>query len=100
MSMHVGEAELAALETEREPLVVDAEEVQGGIWKAARAEAEVNASWDADTFIADASRGALLQWKEARFGGSVFGALIDRIGLLDGVERTHTSVVLSTRIQR
>ena len=27
-------------------------------------------------------------------------ALIDRIGLLDGVERTHTSVVLSTRIQR
>ena len=26
--------------------------------------------------------------------------LIDRIGLLDGVERTHTSVVLSTRIQR
>lgn len=27
-------------------------------------------------------------------------ALIDGIGLLDGVERTHTSVVLSTRIQR
>ncbi|MEO5658641.1 MAG: Lrp/AsnC family transcriptional regulator [Polaromonas sp.] len=27
-------------------------------------------------------------------------ALIDAIGLLDGVERTHTSVVLSTRIQR
>lgn len=26
--------------------------------------------------------------------------LIDRIGLLDVVERTHTSVVLSTRIQR
>ncbi|WP_457280771.1 Lrp/AsnC family transcriptional regulator [Polaromonas sp. P5_D5] len=27
-------------------------------------------------------------------------ALIDGIGLLDGVERTNTSVVLSTRIQR
>ncbi|MEO6015657.1 MAG: Lrp/AsnC ligand binding domain-containing protein, partial [Polaromonas sp.] len=27
-------------------------------------------------------------------------ALIDGIGLLDGVERTHTSVVLSTRFQR
>jgi DNA-binding Lrp family transcriptional regulator len=27
-------------------------------------------------------------------------ALLDRIGLLDGVERTQTSVVLSTRIQR
>lgn len=27
-------------------------------------------------------------------------ALIDSIGLLDGVERTHTSVVLSTRFQR
>lgn len=27
-------------------------------------------------------------------------ALIDVVGLLDGVERTHTSVVLSTRIQR
>ncbi len=27
-------------------------------------------------------------------------ALIDSIGLLDGVERTNTSVVLSTRIQR
>lgn len=27
-------------------------------------------------------------------------ALIDGIGLLDGVERTHTSVVLSNRIQR
>ena len=27
-------------------------------------------------------------------------ALVDRIGLLDGVERTHTSVVLSTRIKR
>ena len=46
----------------------------GGVWKAARAEAEVNASWDANTFVADAASGALLQWKEARFGGSVFGA--------------------------
>ncbi|MEQ1781256.1 MAG: YdbH domain-containing protein [Hyphomonadaceae bacterium] len=46
----------------------------GGVWKAARAEAVVNASWDANTFIAEAPRGALLQWKEARFGGSVFGA--------------------------
>ncbi|SFC80609.1 DNA-binding transcriptional regulator, Lrp family [Polaromonas sp. OV174] len=27
-------------------------------------------------------------------------ALIDRIGLLDGVERTHTSVVLSRRFER
>lgn len=27
-------------------------------------------------------------------------AVIDGIGLLEGVERTHTSVVLSTRIQR
>ncbi|MDO9400969.1 MAG: Lrp/AsnC family transcriptional regulator [Polaromonas sp.] len=27
-------------------------------------------------------------------------AVIDAIGMLDGVERTHTSVVLSTRIQR
>lgn len=27
-------------------------------------------------------------------------ALIDRIGLLDGVDRTHTSVVLSTRFAR
>ena len=27
-------------------------------------------------------------------------ALIDAIGLIDGVERTHTAVVLSTRIQR
>ena len=27
-------------------------------------------------------------------------ALIDRIGLIDGVERTHTSVVLSRRFER
>jgi DNA-binding Lrp family transcriptional regulator len=27
-------------------------------------------------------------------------ALIDRIGLLDGVERTTSAIVLSTRIQR
>ena len=46
----------------------------GGQWKAARAEAKVNAKWDAATFVADAPGGALLQWKEARFGGSVFGA--------------------------
>ncbi len=46
----------------------------GGQWKAARAEAQVSAKWDESTFIADAPRGALLQWKEARFGASVFGA--------------------------
>lgn len=46
----------------------------GGLWKAARAEAQVNAKWDGNTFVADAPRGALLQWNEARFGGSVFGA--------------------------
>ena len=34
--------------------------------------------------------------------GSIEGldALIDRIGLIDGVERTHTSVVLSRRFER
>jgi hypothetical protein len=46
----------------------------GGQWKAARAEAQVSAKWDGSTFVADAPRGALLQWKEARFGASVFGA--------------------------
>ena len=46
----------------------------GGIWKAARAEAQVSAKWDAQAFVADAPHGALLQWNEARFGGSVFGA--------------------------
>lgn len=46
----------------------------GGVWKGAQAQARVNASWDASTFIADAPDGALLQWKEARLGGSIFGA--------------------------
>lgn len=49
-------------------------DMAGGDWRAARAEADVSAKWDAATFIADAPRGALLQWNEARFGGSVFGA--------------------------
>lgn len=46
----------------------------GGDWKAARAEADIAAKWDANSLVVDAPRGALLQWKEARFGGSVFGA--------------------------
>lgn len=46
----------------------------GGVWKGAQAQAQVNANWDDTTFIADAPQGALLQWKEARFGGSIFGA--------------------------
>ncbi len=46
----------------------------GGMWKAARAEAQASARWDEANFMVDAPRGALLQWNEARFGGSIFGA--------------------------
>lgn len=46
----------------------------GGVWKGARADTQVSAKWDSNAFVVDAPNGALLQWKEASFGDSVFGA--------------------------
>lgn len=45
----------------------------GGVWKGARARAEVSAKWDAGTFVADAPAGAGIKWDRASYGGSIFG---------------------------
>ncbi len=46
----------------------------GGVWKGARGTGAVSAVWDRTTFSADAPRGMIIQWKEARYGETVFGA--------------------------
>lgn len=46
----------------------------GGAWTNAGATGEVSASWDRDTFIADAPRGAVIRWDKAAYGGAQFGA--------------------------
>ncbi len=46
----------------------------GGLWKGARGAGRVSASWDRETFSADAPQGVGIQWKEARYGETVFGA--------------------------
>ncbi len=46
----------------------------GGVWKGARGAGRVDAVWDARTFAADAPQGAVIQWREARYGDTVFGA--------------------------
>lgn len=65
----------------------------GGVWKGARGTGAVDAVWDRATFAADAPRGMVIQWREARYGDTVFGAaalhyapqgrLAERVG--DGV---------------
>jgi len=46
----------------------------GGIWKGARATATVVSRWDAGSFIADAPKGAVIEWESADYGGTKFGA--------------------------
>lgn len=46
----------------------------GGVWKGARGTGAVDAIWDRTTFAADAPRGVVIQWNEARYGETVFGA--------------------------
>jgi translocation and assembly module TamB len=46
----------------------------GGVWKGARGTGAVDAVWDRQTFAADAPRGVVIQWSEARYGETVFGA--------------------------
>ncbi|MDP3494815.1 MAG: hypothetical protein Q8R82_17020, partial [Hyphomonadaceae bacterium] len=46
----------------------------GGVWKGARGTGAVDAVWDRTTFAADAPRGMVIQWNEARYGETVFGA--------------------------
>lgn len=46
----------------------------GGVWKGARGAGKISAVWDKETFAADAPQGAVIQWKEARYGDTVFGA--------------------------
>ncbi|MFT3724127.1 MAG: YdbH domain-containing protein [Hyphomonadaceae bacterium] len=46
----------------------------GGIWKGARGAGRVDAVWDDKSFAADAPQGAVIQWREARYGDTVFGA--------------------------
>ncbi|MEQ1609820.1 MAG: YdbH domain-containing protein, partial [Hyphomonadaceae bacterium] len=65
----------------------------GGVWKGARGSGVVDAVWDRQTFVADAPRGVVIRWSEARYGETVFGAaalryspqgrLAERVG--DGV---------------
>lgn len=66
----------------------------GGKWKGAQAEAQIRATWDDGVFVADAPDGALLQWKEARFGGSIFGAAALRYTAIGHLaERTAAGLV-------
>ena len=46
----------------------------GGVWKQAQATAQVSATWTAGDFVARAPNGATIQWAEARYGDTVFGA--------------------------
>ena len=65
----------------------------GGVWKGARGTGAVDTVWDGATFAADAPRGMVIQWDQARYGETIFGAaalryspqgrLAERVG--DGV---------------
>ena len=46
----------------------------GGVWKGARGTGAVDAVWDRQNFAADAPCGMVIQWNEARYGDTVFGA--------------------------
>lgn len=46
----------------------------GGVWKGVRGTGAVDAVWDRSMFAADAPRGVVIQWDEARYGETVFGA--------------------------
>lgn len=46
----------------------------GGVWKGARGAGRVDAVWDDKTFAADAPQGVVIQWNEARYGETRFGA--------------------------
>lgn len=46
----------------------------GGAWTNARATGEVSSRWDAQSFSADAPKGAVIQWDKAIYAGSTFGA--------------------------
>lgn len=46
----------------------------GGVWKGAKGTGRVDAVWDEKTFAADAPQGAVIEWREARYGDTVFGA--------------------------
>lgn len=48
--------------------------IAGGVWKDVRAEGQVSASWDGDTFTANAPAGATISWAEAVYGDTKFGA--------------------------
>lgn len=46
----------------------------GGVWKAVRSTGEIKSAWTHDSFYADAPKGLVVQWDEARYGDNVFGA--------------------------
>ena len=46
----------------------------GGVWKGARGVGKVSAVWDGQSFSADAPEGVVIQWREAHYGETVFGA--------------------------
>jgi hypothetical protein len=46
----------------------------GGVWKGARGTGKVSAIWDSETFAADAPQGVVIQWREAKYGDTIFGA--------------------------
>ena len=48
--------------------------IAGGVWKDMRATGQVSASWDGDTFTANAPAGATIGWTEAVYGDTRFGA--------------------------
>ncbi len=48
--------------------------IAGGVWKDVRANGQVSASWDGDTFTANAPAGATIGWTEAVYGDTRFGA--------------------------
>lgn len=48
--------------------------IAGGVWKDVRADGQVSASWDGDTFTANAPAGAAIEWTEAVYGDTRFGA--------------------------
>lgn len=45
----------------------------GGVWQGARGTGEVSAVWDRALFAADAPRGIVIQWDQARYGETVIG---------------------------
>ena len=46
----------------------------GGVWKGVRATAEVASRWDAASFVADAPKGAVIEWQSASYGDTKFGS--------------------------